>query len=181
MALRHPGRVSLAPLSDWIATELIASGLSPDEADRAVAALTDPRVSGVGTAATLVTTARGVARLPEGAAWWATEEARLAKERLLAGEPDYAWAAVGERLAEPAEDCWDPNWPAHKAAWALLRDDAHAGDSYVVGNGYGGRARVEIVEQDGVLSAVITESWSALGDVWDVALMEARGRLGGEA
>ncbi len=168
--------MTLHALVQWAASEFAASGLTPDEASTAAANIAlSPVTNGqLVTAVTMVTTGRGVALTPQGLSWWATAAAALPKTRLFGGEPDYAWVAVAEHLAEPADDCWDPNWPQHKDAWALLRNDARAGDSYVVGNGEGMRARVEVVEQEDRLEAVITSSWGSLDGVWQEAMAEAR-------
>lgn len=170
--------MSVTRLVEWAAAELEASGLSA--ADVAVAAAHLRTASGHGPvmqAVTMVTTARGVSRLAESARWWSSAEALRPKERLLAGEADCAWTAVAERLAEPAEDCWDPNWPPQKVAWALLPPGGTRGDSFVVGNGEGERARVELAERDGQLVAVLTASRGPLDEVWDDAMAQAKALL----
>jgi hypothetical protein len=168
-------RVTLSHLVEWAEGELKRSGLNGDDAALAAAhILTERGEDGpLLVAVTIVTAARGVTRLPEEAAWWSAPAASLPTAQLLRGRPDDVWAVVGERLAEPAEDCWDPNWPPHKVAWALLPRDARCGDSRVVGNGEGERSRVEVVERDGGLVAVITDRWGALDDLWDAAMDEA--------
>lgn len=164
--------MSKSALVECATAELIESGLSKPDALAAAWHISSNPNSAL-AAATMVSTARAIGRLPQGPSWWTTAEATLPKARLLGGEQDYVWVAVAEQLAEPADDCWDPNWPTYKASKALLRRDAAAGDVYVVGNGEGQRGRVKVVSRAGTLEAVITESWFAFGDLWDEAVREA--------
>jgi len=133
------------------------------------------------TVATALCATRAVARLPEGAEWWIRTDLATARarEKLADGNPDYAFALIGELLAVPAPDEWDPNWPPHKVAWALLPRDPHVGQTFVVGNGEGGRATVEVIEQDGRLQAVITSAQHSLDDLWDEAVADAQRLLAG--
>lgn len=167
--------MTVASLRRWLASELDASGMQSDQAEVAASAIvTKPGANPV-EVTTAVCTARAVARLPEGARWWNLSDPRSARarEELLNGNPDIAFAAIGERLAEPAPDAWDPNWPAHKVAWALLPNDARVGQTFLVGNGEGSRATVEVIESDGRLRAVITSAKGALDDLWAEAMEQA--------
>ena len=167
--------VTVESLCLWLADELAASGMPAVQAAGAAEAVVEKSRANPVQAATAVCAARAVARLPEGAGWWSRSDfwAVLARERLLAGDPDVAFAAIGERLADPAPDAWDPNWPPTKVAWALLPEDPHVGQTFVVGNGEGSRATVKVVERDGRLEAVITSATSALDDLWEDALEQA--------
>jgi hypothetical protein len=164
--------VTVVSLRLWLADELAASGLPADQAVGAASAVVERSRANPVQAATAVSAARAVARLPEGAGWWNRSDLWAAQARgmLLAGDPDVAFAAIGEQLAEAAPDAWDPNWPPHKVAWALLPDHPHVGQTFVVGNGEGSRATVVVVERDGRPEAVITSATSALDDLWEEAL-----------
>src|SRR5947209_2035506 len=159
--------VTIDSLRVWLADELVASGMQEDQVERAAAALVGRSGANPVEAATVVCVARAVARLPEGWRWWSRSEpwAAQAREKLLDGEPDVAFALIGDRLSEAAPDAWDANWPPHKVAWALLPGDAHLGQTFVVGNGEGRRATVKVVEIQGRLQAVITSTTSALDDL----------------
>lgn len=161
-----------------MASELAASGMQSGQAEGAASAIVRRSGANPVEAATAVCTAKAVARLPEGAGWWHLSDPRSARARdeLLDGNPDIAFAAIGERVAEPAPDVWDPNWPAHKVAWALLPSDAQVGHTFVVGNGEGNRATVEVIESGGRLRAVITSAEGALDDLWVEAMEQAERR-----
>ena len=66
-----------------------------------------------------------------------------------------------------------PELAPTKVAWALLPENAHVGQTFLVGNGEGSRATVEVVERDGRLEAIITSATSALDDLWEEALEQA--------
>lgn len=167
--------VTVESLRLWLAHELAASGMPAVQAGGAAEAVVEKSRANPVQAATAVCAARAVARLPEGAGWWSRSDfwAVPAREKLLAGDPDVAFAGIGEGLAEPAPDAWDPNWPPTKVAWTLLPEDAYVGQTFLVGNGEGSRATVEVVERDGRLEAVITSATSALDDLWEEALEQA--------
>jgi hypothetical protein len=161
-------------LVEWATAELMTSGLAAEDASTAASYITTAPGDGpILAAVTMVVTARGIARLPEGSLWWTSDAAALPKRRLLSGEPDLAWVSVAERLAEPAEDCWDPNWPSYKVATTMLPEGAAVGDSFVVGNGEGVRARIEVVEHGDRLAAVIAATWGSLDEEWDEAITDA--------
>jgi hypothetical protein len=45
---------------------------------------------------------------------------------------DEAYCAIGESLAEPAPDAYDPNWPPHKVFWAVdVPDGVRVGGTFV--------------------------------------------------
>jgi hypothetical protein len=172
---RHDRAVTVESLCLWVADELAASGLPADHAIGAASAVVERSRANPVQAAMAVSVARALARLPEGAGWWNRSDlwAAQARELLLAGDPDVAFAAIGEKLAEAASDTWDPNWPSAKVAWALLPDHPHVGQTFLVGNGEGGRATVKVVDRDGRLEAVITSATSTLDDLREEGLEQA--------
>jgi hypothetical protein len=73
---------------------------------------------------------------------------------------DEAYGTIGESLAEPAPDVYDPNWPAQKVFWAVdVPDGCRVGDTFVVGNGMGDRYRMKVIKRDG-RSGVAAEEWT---------------------
>jgi hypothetical protein len=106
-------------------------------------------------AAEAVAVAWGTTRLPAGAAWWRGAGAGLMERIQVPPEwafdwVDEAYCAIGEALAEPAPDVYDPNWPPHKVFWAVdVPDGCRVGDTFVVGNGMGDRYRMKVIERNG--------------------------------
>lgn len=105
---------------------------------------------------------RATPLLHGGAAWWSAETGTKALAYLVGSppRPDEAESVVAETLAnqhEPADDEWDPNWPDYKVA-AMVHAGAQVGDEYVVGNGEGARATIQVVDVDGHLEARILGS-----------------------
>lgn len=114
-----------------------------------------PRAAGAATVAS------ATPQLPGKTEWWSGEGAQT-RAALIRGDVSLAEDAVGELLAEPAPDEWDPNWPPQKAAWAALRGGAVEGDEYILGNGMGYRGSFRVVAQGDHLRAVLLDSWWAL-------------------
>lgn len=114
-----------------------------------------------GPAAGAATVASATPQLPGKTEWWSGEGAQT-RAALIRGDVSLAEDAVGELLAEPAPDEWDPNWPPQKAAWAALRGGAVEGDEYILGNGMGYRGSFRVVAQGDHLRAVLLDSWWAL-------------------
>jgi hypothetical protein len=72
---------------------------------------------------------------------------------------DEAYCAIGESLAEPTPDVYDPNWPAHKVFWAVdVPDGYRVGDTFIVGNGMGDRHRMKVIKRNGRTGAVV-DGW----------------------
>jgi len=101
-------------------------------------------------AATAVTVARATTRLPGGKAWWRGDGRRFMQWALARHNwPDLAWVAIGEKLADPAPDAIDINWPAYTVFRAVgAPPGTKVGDTFVVGDGMGDRVRLIAVERD---------------------------------
>ena len=154
----------------WLTDLLVQEvGFAAETARRAVEHSVHSGGRFVGEAASVATTAMSTSRLPGGRAWWVTEGQRIRAHLLDGAYPDEALAFVGEVIAGPAPDWWDPNWPGYKVFTHLMAPGAAPGDEYVVGNGEGVRGRVRVVERDGKVGAVIVDSWWSIGDLHDVA------------
>jgi len=170
-------------LVDWTAGELVRClALSQNAADAAAqTCFPVPGNVSVGTAATTVSIARAVEQYPQGRIWW--ENARAIWIRLLlAGEPGEVEARLAEFLAEPAPDVWDPNWPARKLFGIQIPEGLQIGDSFLVGDGMGARARMMVTERQGERGVVIVpqSSTNPLSSLFREACDEAE-RLVGES
>jgi hypothetical protein len=160
-----------AALESWVEAELRSSGL-PDPA--VVVAAARGRSSHPDLIATeLVCMAREVTTRPDPAGWWAAVLPTAYGRLLLAGEPDELLCRLAEEHADPAPDCWDPNWPPHKVGRVMVPIGAEVGHRELVGDGMGSRAWVEVVEREGAPWAVIAEAQGMFADWWDDVSAEA--------
>lgn len=125
-------------------------------------------------AAEVVCIARCVMRLPEGSGWWGSDDRATALVGdLVAGNPDPLFSHLAEQFAVPAQDDWDPNWPTEKEERVLLPDGAQVGDAFIVGDGMGSRATVEIIERDGQLRACVTPVAGPFEPLYDDLIAQA--------
>jgi hypothetical protein len=115
-------------------------------------------------AAEVIAVAWGTTRLPAGTAWWRGLGAGLMEKIQIQPDRAFHWVdeaycAIGESLAEPAPDAYDPNWPSHKAFWAVdIPDGRRVGDTFVVGSGMGDRYRMKVIQRDDRIGVAV-EDW----------------------
>jgi hypothetical protein len=120
-------------------------------------------------AAEVIAVAWGTTRLPAGAAWWRGPGAWLMERIQIPPDRAFDWVdeaycAIGESLAEPAPDAYDPNWPPHKVFWAVdVPDGVRVGGTFVVGNGMGDRYRMKVIQRDGRIGVAGLGGASAAG------------------
>lgn len=158
-------------LRAWVETELLAANWPHDPATDLARTISDSLTAGAVVAAARATADDTASIL----SWLERDDflSRWAKGALLEGNPDGLWAHVAEDVAPAAPDVWDPNWPDHKSARALVLDGSVAGDRYLVGAGEGRRALVEVQENQGQLLASISPIDGPLDGLLDQARAEA--------
>lgn len=164
--LTHPVDVDdISSVIAWVRAALERdAGFPPDVALRAANLCC--RKTGhlcIYKAAELISVAWGTTRLSAGAAWWKGPGAWLVEKLQVVPDPAFDWVdeaycAIGESLAEPAPDAYDPNWPPHKVFWAVdIPHGRGVGDTFVVGNGMGDRYRMKVIQREGRIGVAVEE------------------------
>ena len=164
---------------ELLAYRFTDTGLSRYEARQAAEAVCwNPRGNFSVGAATAVAAVSATHELPGGKIWWDSPVGARCRQALVDGNGDDAYVTIGELLAPPAPDNWDPNWPDDKL-FGWLPTGAKAGDRFLLGSGMGHRAEAVVVERDGKLGLVIDSATArdTLGERFKAALAEIHGIL----
>jgi hypothetical protein len=161
-------------LQHWVAAELVSTGaFSKDEARLASRAFVSDRR--LDETAAAVAVARATRTLPDGRDWWIDQR----KDHLIKGEPKKAYNRMSEDLSESADVILD-EWPAPGEPLKIkVPEGLSAGDTFVVGDTDGRRARATVVETGGELTATFDApvTHPQLAQLHSAALMEAVTRL----